>query len=110
MICTLTEHIIVLSQAEPFDVLDLYKTRTQDALPFVLFWVHCWKTYIGLIKIHLYLQGPFQLKNVYLKPNYYEKCHTTISSNVMLTTKIVFTVHLLASDGKRNCISFPQLR
>ena len=30
MICLLTEHGIVLSQAEQFDVLDLYKTCTQD--------------------------------------------------------------------------------
>ena len=30
VICSLTEHGIVLSQAEQFDVLDLYKTLTQD--------------------------------------------------------------------------------
>ena len=40
MICLLTEHRIVLSQAEQFDVLELYKARTQDILLFVLFWVN----------------------------------------------------------------------
>ena len=32
MICSLTEHVIVLSQEEQSDILDLYKTRTQDLL------------------------------------------------------------------------------
>ena len=40
MICLLTEHRIVLSWAEQFDVLALYKTLTQNVvLSFVLFWV-----------------------------------------------------------------------
>lgn len=37
VICSLSEHRIVLSKAEQFDVLDFYKTRTLDVLPFVLF-------------------------------------------------------------------------
>ena len=37
--CSLTEHRIVLSQAEQFDVLDLYKTRTQDELSLILFFL-----------------------------------------------------------------------
>ena len=39
MICSLTEHGIVLSKTEQFDVLDLYRTRTKDVYWFVLFWV-----------------------------------------------------------------------
>ena len=39
-ICSFTNHRIVLSQTEQFDVLDLYKTHTQDILPIILFWVN----------------------------------------------------------------------
>ena len=37
VICLLTEHGIALSQTKQFDVLDLYKTRTQDELSLILF-------------------------------------------------------------------------
>ena len=45
VICSLTEHRIVLIKTEQFDVLDFYKTRTQDYR----------LSYLGLIdeKIHL---------------------------------------------------------
>ena len=46
MICSLTEHVIVLSQEEQFDVLDLYKTRTQDVLVHKMYYR---SFYFGLI-------------------------------------------------------------
>ena len=51
MIYSLTEHVVVLSQEEQFDVLDLYKIRTQDLLVLKMYY-HSF--YFGLIdrKIH----------------------------------------------------------
>ena len=50
MICLLTEHRIVLSQAEQFDVLDFTKRllKTYFRLSYLM------EKYMGLVKVHLY--------------------------------------------------------
>ena len=62
MICLLTEHRIVLSQAEQFDVLDFTKRllKTYFRLSYLM------EKYMGLVKVHLYIKPP-SLKSKQLK-------------------------------------------